>query len=82
MIESSDFILRYNGESNFLLILYEFLNEHQIRTSLMTKRSTVMNVDLSTMYEIRIKSTVLNSLDLIIVKAETDFIMHLYDLSK
>lgn len=95
IIPSSDFDIRYSRrkKSDFLLVLHEQSplvdvvndNDHRhrpVEEILSSLTFDSIRTSQSTSYTIQIHSTLIDTIDLIIIKADEQTVIRLYDLSK
>ncbi len=82
IISSSDFDIRYisKRKSDFLLILYE--QQQQKDYFILNKTSDLIQTNHFASYYIQIHSIIFDSIDFIIIKADNNTIIRLYDFSK
>ncbi len=86
-IPSSDFDIRYNLKkksfnSDFLLILYEQQEYKFYQNILLNKTSDLIQTNHFISYNIQIQSTIFDTIDFIIMKADISSVIRLYNLSK
>lgn len=84
-IPSSDFDIRYSrrNKSEFLLLLHEQSSiDEPIEEILSNRTFDSIETSQSTSYTIQIHSTLVDTIDLIIIKADDHTVIRLYDFSK
>ncbi|CAF1467779.1 unnamed protein product [Adineta steineri] len=81
-IPSSNFDVRYNIQNfDFILILYEQQKRNFYQQTILNKTSDLIGTSNFAFYNIHIQSTVFDSIDFIIMKADNGTYIRLYDLS-